>query len=86
MMMGGMGGGLIGALGFLLLVIAAAAVVIFLLRRAGADRPSGVESDPHAVLDLRFARGEIDVEEYRFRRDMIDEGRPAGVLQRPDRR
>jgi putative membrane protein len=86
MMIGSMGEWLIGALWFLLLVVAAAAVVIFLLRRGGSDLASRVKSDPHAVLDLRFARGEIDVEEYRFRRDMLEEGRSAGVVQRPDPR
>jgi uncharacterized membrane protein len=86
MMIGSMGGWLIGALGFLLLVIAAAAVVIVLLRRGASAPALGVKSDPHAVLDLRFARGEIDVEEYRFRRDMLDEAGSAAVVQRPEPR
>ncbi len=43
------------------------------------------ESDPRILLDLRFARGDINAEEYRFRQDML-ERRSAGVVDRAEPR
>lgn len=41
-------------------------VIVALVRRPG-DRPRG----PDEILDDRFARGEIDEDEYRRRRDTL---------------
>ncbi|MGN6333890.1 MAG: SHOCT domain-containing protein [Motilibacteraceae bacterium] len=48
----------------------------FLLYRGirGAEHTSH-ESDAAHLLDERFARGEIDVEEYRARRELLGSGR-----------
>ena len=44
----------------------------------GPPPPQGVSQPPSAldVLDERFARGEIDAEEYTKRRDLLRTGRP----------
>lgn len=68
---GGMGGGpmvmmiLMAALAVLLI-----AGLIWLVRRLSAGRrdDSAGAGDPLQVLDRRFARGEIDTDEYRERR------------------
>jgi putative membrane protein len=90
MMGGGMMGGaagmwLIGGLGFLVLVVGTAAVVVLLLRRAGAPTAPSGDSDARTVLDLRFARGEIDAEEYRLRRGMLAD-QSADVVNRAESR
>lgn len=51
--------------------------VMALFRTIGTDRPPPYSTDatsrPSAdtILDERFARGEIDAEEYRLRRDQL---------------
>jgi putative membrane protein len=49
--------------------IALAAIVIFAIVRLSPTRDRG--SDALAVLDQRFARGEMDAEDYRSRRSLI---------------
>jgi putative membrane protein len=44
-------------------------VVVTLLRSSGSPRPN--RRDAEDVLDERFARGEIDEDEYRQRRDTL---------------
>jgi putative membrane protein len=44
-------------------------VVVTLLRQGGGPRDGG--TDAQALLDERFARGEIDEGEYRRRRELI---------------
>ena len=57
-----------------------AAVVIALVRSGGrapiTDTPAGTAETDNAarILDERFARGEIDADEYRSRRDLIRSG------------
>ena len=48
------------------------ALVVILPRGSGADTmPSGRRRDPLEILDERFARGEIDAEEYHARQDVL---------------
>lgn len=45
--------------------------IVSMARSAGGER----RSDADAILSERFARGEIDEEEYRRRRELIRSGR-----------
>ena len=57
-------------LGTILVIAVVAALVAFATRgtRWGASRD---KSNAHEALDHRFARGEIDEDEYRARRDVL---------------
>ena len=73
-MMMGMGFGFLGMFlfwGILLVVVVGGAVIVF--RQITGTRPSGGQYRPTArhVLDERFARGEIDQEEYKAIRARI---------------
>jgi putative membrane protein len=76
---GGWGWGAWFAMGFMMLVFwgAIVAIVIVAIRSWGhrPESPSaagtGSEDDALRVLDTRFARGEIDAEEYTSRRDLL---------------
>lgn len=63
--------------GGLLWIVVVAAVVVLIVRYAG-DRqaPASVAVEPSAreLLDRRFARGEIDVDEYERRRGAMARG------------
>lgn len=58
---------------------AVAWVLVAAIRHVGGDRGTtgGSTREPDAlqILDQRFARGEIDVQEYRERRDALRSGR-----------
>lgn len=56
-------------------VVAAALIALF--RQSHTDNPP-VEHGPREVLDKRFARGEIDAEEYRARKTILESGRGHG--------
>jgi putative membrane protein len=60
--------GLVGVL-FLALIIAG---VVLVLREPSSRGPRGDEHSALRILDERFARGEIDEEEYRRRRATIE--------------
>ncbi len=47
--------------------------VVALVRAVAVDGPArtGRQLDPSKILDERFARGELDVEEYRARKDVL---------------
>lgn len=49
--------------------VALVALAVFLVVRL--SRPRERPSDAKAILDERFARGEIDAEEYRSRLDLL---------------
>ena len=51
-------------------------VVVTLIHQSGSrsTAPPGTAPNPIAVLDERFARGEIDEDEYRRRRDVLRGG------------
>ena len=69
---GGMGFGSIFMIVPLILLIAA---IVFLVRWAGGSRdeaPRQGARSPREILDERFARGEIDHEEYQSRRKLLD--------------
>ncbi len=47
----------------------------------GSPPPSSAISDPLRILDERLARGEIDVDEYARRRDILRGSGPAAGSQ-----
>jgi putative membrane protein len=56
----------------MLLIIAAAVWIAVVLARGGAMPGTRSEpQDPVTILDQRFARGEIDEDQYRRRRQML---------------
>jgi len=56
---------------WLLLLLAVVAGVAYLAWRLAGDRPAGGTTDARAVLETRYARGEIDHEEFERRRDRL---------------
>ncbi len=57
--------------------IVAIAMIVWAVTALFPDQP---RRDPHQILDERFARGEVDVEEYRRRCDELSpHTRPAGT-------
>ena len=74
-MMSGWGGGFGGFLGFIpmiLLVGAVIALVVFAVRRIGGRNEVPARPSALDVLKERFARGEIDREEYDERRRVLE--------------
>ena len=61
-------------LAFWAVLIFGGLAVLRAMRRDGAGGPSGTR-DAERVLDERFARGEIDADEYTQRRDLLRSGR-----------
>jgi putative membrane protein len=49
---------------------AVAAIVVAIVRRP--DSYAARPDDARAILDMRFARGEIDAEDYQQRRSVLD--------------
>ena len=76
---GGWGWGAWFAMGFMMLAFwGLIAVVIIVAIRSLGHRPDGPsagatssEDDALRILDTRFARGEIDADEYTSRRDLL---------------
>jgi putative membrane protein len=66
--MGWVGG--IGMLVLMVLVLAALVSLAFVLARRGPRPPTPADT-ARRILDERFARGEIDQEEYEHRRDAL---------------
>ena len=66
-MMDGMGGGWWMGAGSLVFIVLIALVVVLLVRRPDESHPSQRTSDAAEILAERFARGEIDEEEYHSR-------------------
>lgn len=58
---------------FWVLVVAAGVAAWRSIDRGG--RRDAVAPDPERLLDERFARGEIDEDEYRHRRELLRSGR-----------
>ena len=77
---GHMGGGWWWAMGLVWLVFFAAVVlIVVLLMRQGGDRGSrSAHGGAEDVLAERFARGEIDEDEFRRRRAFLHSGSSAG--------
>ena len=70
--MGMLGFGLLMMLFGLLVVVGIVALIIWaVLRLTGAGRPGSPGQQARQILDQRFARGEIDQDEYqRIRREL----------------
>ncbi|MFL6163816.1 MAG: SHOCT domain-containing protein [Jatrophihabitantaceae bacterium] len=51
--------------------------VVYAVVRVGTDRPSATVSDPVKVLDQRLARGDIDPDDYRLRRQLLADRTPT---------
>lgn len=67
-----MGFGWLLILAPLVLVVA---LIVLLVQQSGARRPGSSDTttpDARAILDERFARGEIDQEEYEARRQSLE--------------
>jgi len=74
MMWGGGAGWLLGPLMMLLFLAAAVAIVVLVLRWLGVGGPVGGQDDSALrILEERFARGEIDEEEFRQRKRALEE-------------
>jgi putative membrane protein len=74
----GWGGWLFGPIAFLLFIIAVVAVVIAAARWFGnSSKTTGGSQPAHKtaidILKERYARGEIDAEEYREKRQLLEE-------------
>jgi putative membrane protein len=73
------------ALGWVGLIVLLGLLIwgIYALVRSTARRPGDGEQGSNAgrILDERLARGEIDAEEYRRLRDLIESGRGAGTAR-----
>lgn len=71
---GGYGGMWIGPLLWIGIIAVAIWAVLVLMRGGDGYRPLGPRPDktPREILDDRFAKGEIDEEEYRRRREVLD--------------
>jgi putative membrane protein len=77
---GGMGWGIAMMVAMLLVVVLVVVGVIWLVRsllreRAGRDRDDSGPPDALRVLERRFAEGEIEIDEYRERRSILERGR-----------
>ena len=59
---------------FWVLVVFAVAA-LFRSARPGPGQGAGADLDAARILDQRFARGEIDADEYRSRQDVLRSGR-----------
>lgn len=66
-----MGFGIVALWGF----VAVAVSTLVRAPRDGSSDARPAEPDPRQVLDERFARGEIDADEYRARRTLLGSGR-----------
>lgn len=79
---GGMGvGGMIGMIVFWLLLLAAIVWAVSRLLPGRQPRQSHSEpgqETPEAILDRRFARGEIDLETYQMQRAALASARGEG--------
>jgi putative membrane protein len=69
--MDGMGGGWWMGAGSLVFVILVVLVVVLLVRHPDEEQHRQPTSDAADVLAERFARGEIEEDEYRRRRDLL---------------
>jgi putative membrane protein len=65
------GWGWVMGIGVLLVLVLIAALVFFLVRESGRNSSGAGGPSAQDALDHRFARGEIDEDEYRKRRDIL---------------
>lgn len=76
---GGMGWGIVMMVAMVLLTVLVIVGVIWLVRRLLRERDGGRPDDRDPanalrILDRRYAAGEIDAEEYRERRSVLERG------------
>ncbi len=69
---GGMGLGSIVMILPLLVLVAIVVIAVRWLAGSNADRAGRIARGPREILDERFARGEIDDEEYQSRRKQLE--------------
>jgi len=69
----GWGFGFFGGLGMLLVWVLVIATIVFAIKYALGSSQSTSSSGAVDILKERFARGEIDEEEYRLRKKLLDE-------------
>ena len=68
----GWGGWIVMVLAMLAFWALVVVATIALFRGSRSDKPTQLANrDPMQILDERFARGEIDVDEYRARQDVL---------------
>lgn len=68
----GMGGGYMGAVFMILFWILVIAVIVYLIRFLSQDRNEKKDKTPREILEERYARGEIDKEEFeRKKKDLF---------------
>jgi len=79
-MMGGWGWGgmIIGPIMMLVFLGAAVAVVVFVIRWIGGSQPGPLSPRPSSkealdILNVRYAQGEIDTEEFEMRKRALSE-------------
>jgi putative membrane protein len=70
----------VGIVGFWAIVIGAIWYLVTAVIRRPEDRPRD-DGDPRRILDERLARGEVDPEEYRRLRDLLEERDPRAHLK-----
>ena len=70
-MMSGWGGMILGPIMMIVVVAAIVALVVVLLRWLGMGGDSGSRKKALSILEERFARGEIDKEEFEERRHTL---------------
>jgi len=72
------GGWFMGPILMLLLLGAIVAIVLFLIKQSGGSIPSKLttgenhKDTPLEILQLRYAQGEIDLEEFELRRKTLE--------------
>lgn len=69
----GWGSGFFGGFGMLLVWVLVIATIVFAVKYALGSSQSTSSSGAVDILKERFARGEINEEEYRLRKKLIDE-------------
>jgi putative membrane protein len=74
--MGGMGGfgGIVMVLFWGVIIVGVILVIRYFMSGQGGGQQASVERDPQQILKERYARGEIDTEEYEERKKNLESG------------
>jgi putative membrane protein len=71
MMNGWIGGSWVWGFVMMVVMVGAVALVVWAIVRTGGDRPGVHRPDALEILEERFARAEIDEEEFERRRQVL---------------